>query len=300
MIPTKRGNIFCKKIYQASYEHNDPMILLHGGPAVPHDYLLPLAKAVKETPVILYDQIGCGASDKPELCDEFWSMRYFVDELKEVIKFFNVKEFHLYGHSWGAAICLAYVLGQSNVDCVNSLVLASPLISIPRWRDDSFELVNAMSDSSKKIFTELEEKKIFSGEEYAKASKEFVTRYLCRVDPWPECLIEALKKSGTESRYKIWGDQGPRYPNGLHKDLDFSERLKELSVPVLMTTGRFDSARPETILAYSKKIPKVEVHILENASHMPHLEEPARYDKILSDFINRNSKVPTFVPSSKL
>ena len=40
-----------------------PLLVLHGGPGVPHDYLLPLgALARAGRSVVFYDQLGCGGS----------------------------------------------------------------------------------------------------------------------------------------------------------------------------------------------------------------------------------------------
>src|SRR5205085_12561313 len=43
---------------------NTPILLLHGGPGVPSYYLNPLREISKERPVIFWDQLGCGRSDK--------------------------------------------------------------------------------------------------------------------------------------------------------------------------------------------------------------------------------------------
>src|SRR5215213_7298832 len=61
-----------------------PVLMLHGGPGVPHDYLESL-EALAETgrPVILYDQLGCGQSDRPD-DPELWSVALFLDELATV------------------------------------------------------------------------------------------------------------------------------------------------------------------------------------------------------------------------
>src|SRR5262245_38772201 len=42
-----------------------PLVALHGGPGFPSDYLSPLAKLGDERPVVFYDQLGCGKSDRP-------------------------------------------------------------------------------------------------------------------------------------------------------------------------------------------------------------------------------------------
>jgi pimeloyl-ACP methyl ester carboxylesterase len=47
-----------------------PIVVLHGGPGVPSDYLLPLSALAsdKRSPraVYFYDQLGCGLSDEPK------------------------------------------------------------------------------------------------------------------------------------------------------------------------------------------------------------------------------------------
>src|ERR1700674_3798824 len=43
-----------------------PLLLLHGGPGMGHNYLLPMKALADERPVIFYDQLGCGLSDAPE------------------------------------------------------------------------------------------------------------------------------------------------------------------------------------------------------------------------------------------
>jgi L-proline amide hydrolase len=43
-----------------------PLLVLHGGPGLPHNYLQDLAiLADTGRPVVFYDQLGCGKSDHP-------------------------------------------------------------------------------------------------------------------------------------------------------------------------------------------------------------------------------------------
>ena len=62
-IPVRGGRVW----YQVIGEGDAiPLLTLHGGPGVPHDYLETLDELVDERPVIFYDQLGCGRSDRPE------------------------------------------------------------------------------------------------------------------------------------------------------------------------------------------------------------------------------------------
>ncbi|KAJ1493594.1 hypothetical protein T484DRAFT_1767883 [Baffinella frigidus] len=53
-----------------------PLVVLHGGPGIPHDYLLPLAGLAESAggrAVFFYDQLGSGNSDSPQ-DEEFYSV----------------------------------------------------------------------------------------------------------------------------------------------------------------------------------------------------------------------------------
>src|SRR5712664_584759 len=110
-----------------------PLLTLHGGPGYPHDYLEPLEQLAGERPVIFYDQLGCGKSDKPDNL-ALWRVDRFVRELSEVRAALGLERLHLFGHSWGTMLAVDYLLaGGSAV----SLILASPALCIPRWLADA-------------------------------------------------------------------------------------------------------------------------------------------------------------------
>lgn len=84
----------------------ETVIVLHGGPAAAHDYLLPEWNALsKEARVVYYDQRGCGKSAKATC----YSWRGHVGDLKRVIsKVAKGKKVVLAGSSWGATLALLY------------------------------------------------------------------------------------------------------------------------------------------------------------------------------------------------
>jgi pimeloyl-ACP methyl ester carboxylesterase len=43
-----------------------PLLMLHGGPGAASDYLQPLDALADERPVVFYDQLGGGNSDRPD------------------------------------------------------------------------------------------------------------------------------------------------------------------------------------------------------------------------------------------
>lgn len=72
------GDLNCGKI---------PLITLHGGPGIPHDYLFPISLLLVDygIPVVMYDQIGCGRSTHfPDRMGDssFWKPELFVAEVR--------------------------------------------------------------------------------------------------------------------------------------------------------------------------------------------------------------------------
>jgi pimeloyl-ACP methyl ester carboxylesterase len=59
--------VWSKRIGALNGNDRYPVVLLHGGPGVPSDYLEPLERLAESgREVIVYDQLGCGRSDHPD------------------------------------------------------------------------------------------------------------------------------------------------------------------------------------------------------------------------------------------
>jgi pimeloyl-ACP methyl ester carboxylesterase len=79
-----------------------PLVVLHGGPGLTHDYLIPIADlAAAGRPVILYDQIGNGRSSKAsDKTNTFWTVDLMVAELANLLRHLGIADdFDLLGHS---------------------------------------------------------------------------------------------------------------------------------------------------------------------------------------------------------
>ncbi|WP_133274432.1 alpha/beta fold hydrolase [Hymenobacter radiodurans] len=86
-----------------------PLLLLHGGPGSGSGSFEGFVALADERPVILYDQLGCGKSDKPDN-PQLWTMERFVTELEQVIAALGYSKLHLLGHSWGGTLATEYLL----------------------------------------------------------------------------------------------------------------------------------------------------------------------------------------------
>src|SRR5262245_3201804 len=53
------------RTWQAGSGSGAPLIVVHGGPGLPHDYLENIGALEDERTVIFWDQLGCGQSQRP-------------------------------------------------------------------------------------------------------------------------------------------------------------------------------------------------------------------------------------------
>lgn len=117
-----------------------PLLLLHGGPGAPSAGFEPLddlAAGPEGRPVVRYDQVGCGRSDRPT-DPRLWRVETFVEELAAVREQLGLDRVHLLGHSWGGMLALEYLLTKP--EGVVSLTLSSSLSSTQLWCEEARRL----------------------------------------------------------------------------------------------------------------------------------------------------------------
>jgi proline-specific peptidase len=77
------------------------------------------------------------------------------------------------------------------------------------------------------------------------------------------------------------------YVTGVIKDWDIVERLGEIRVPTLVTSGRYDEATPAIAETVHRGIKGSQWVIFEQSGHMAHAEEPDRYIQVLNEFLSQ-------------
>lgn len=259
-----------------------PLLTLHGGPGYPHDYLEPLEQLADQRPVIFYDQLGCGQSDQPD-DRTLWRVDRFVRELAQVRQPLGLERMHLFGHSWGAMLAVDYLLAGGSV---NSLILASPPLSIPRWMADAAQLRKTLPADVQETLQHHEAAGTTNTLRYRAATIEYYRLYLCRMDPWPEPMNRSHEASSGAVYREMWGPS-ELYTTGNLRDYDRSGRLREIAVPTLYTCGRYDEATPQATAWYSSLTPAARMLVFERSAHMPHLEETDAYLAALRGFLDR-------------
>jgi proline iminopeptidase len=269
---------------EGSDKTKTPLLTLHGGPGMPGYYLAPLSKLADERPVIFYDQLGCGRSERPKDAS-LWHIERFVKELDSVRKALHLNQIHILGHSWGTMLAMEYM--KTNPKGVRSLILSGPAISVKKWLEDANKYRKELPRETQAILTKHEEAGTMDSKEYQDAVMIYYKQHLCRLDPWPPEMNATLKETGTNAYLTMWGPS-EFFATGNLKNYDGTAELKRIKPPVLFIAGKYDEASPETTMYYKSLLPRSSIVILENSSHAAMLEEPEKYMEAVRGFLHKH------------
>jgi len=196
----------------------------------------------------------------------------FLEQLEAVRDGLGLDQVHLLGTSWGGMLALEYAFTQP--EGLASLVLNSTPTSAPRWAEETLRLLADLPPG-------LDDKA---------AEEAFKRRHICRLDPEPGLLARARAKFGVQVYETMWG------PNeftvtGTLAEWDVVDRLGEIRVPTLVTSGRHDECTPTLVEPLHRGISGSEWVLFEESAHMPYLEEPERYLQVVGGFLDRVERV---------
>jgi L-proline amide hydrolase len=255
-----------------------PLVVLHGGPGMTHDYLRALADLFDDRRVVLYDQFGTGnSSHRPDWDAQEWTAGLFVEQLRELLAHLGFAEtggFHLLGHSWGGMLAQEFTFGRP--PGLASLILSDTSAS-------AAGIVESMAALLAPISAE-------EPDEQAQRNV-FFQRHVCRLDPTPDDLVRTYELVGQNPGVFVamMGPTGDA--TGTLHGWTGVPRLPEITVPTLVLAGEHDELQPVAWGPLAEHIPGVRTHLFAGASHVPYLESPDEYHAIVAPFLAEHDAV---------
>ena len=259
----------------------DPLLCLHGGPGSTHHYFAPLERLTEDgRAVVLYDQLGCGRSDRPVEID--WSLQVFLDELAALREQLGLERIHLLGTSWGGMLALEHAL--SGFSGLTSLVLSSTLASAAAWETEVTRLRDELPPDVRSVLAAAGRSGDYDSPEYERAEDVFNARHFYRGGAYPPELQRMLPERGRESYRAMWGPNEWTLTGAL-QGWDVRPRLHELDLPALVIRGRYDLSTESIAATLVRGLPHAREVVFEASSHTPVLEETERYLEVVGRFL---------------
>jgi proline iminopeptidase len=294
MIPvsTAKGtfNVWTKRIGD---NPGIKVLLLHGGPAVPHEYFECFESFFPQTAIefYYYDQLGAGNSDIPK-DTSLWNLPRFVEEVEQVRQALglNRDNFYLLGHSWGGILAMEYALKyQQNL---KGLIISNMMSSAPAYGRYAEEVLSkqmqpAVLDSIRAI----EARKDFANPRYMELLyPHYYEQHILRIPHarWPKPVLLAFDRMNSEIYTMM---QGPSEfgISGKLERWDRSADLKTINVPTLVIGATHDTMDPKHMEWMAGQLPNGEFLLCPNGSHMAFYDDQQTYFNGLITFLRRHA-----------
>jgi pimeloyl-ACP methyl ester carboxylesterase len=241
-----------------------PVIFLHAGIADSRMWEPQVAAFAEHFDVVRPEERGFGESELPAMR---WSA---VADLLQIMDALGLKPAHLVGCSMGASLAIDFALDHP--ERVSKLVLVGPGISganFGKKYPDLWADVKAADDAGDLVALNEAEMKLFLAG--PRRSVEAIEKRL-------RDLFLDMNATSMKSDF----DAAP------HDEIDppAVERLGEISAPALVVVG--DEDVPPVLDATEMLIEKVRgarKAVIRDAAHLPNLEHPEEFNRVVLDFL---------------
>jgi len=237
---------------------NKTIVLLHGLGASADRWseLLPL---LKDYNVIVPDIIGFGYSDKPLIHYDIPFFLKFLDEFFYKLKIINPIGI---GSSFGGQLILEYYF--RNKDFFKKMILISPAGTQERptlaLRQYTYSSLYPTRENTERAF------KMMSHSNH-KVNESLIKDFINR-------MKQPNAKHSFVSTLLA-----------LRKNSDLQDNIREIKIPTLVIWGKDDTTIPVENIEYFRDIPFVKTCIMDDCGHVPFVEKPIEFYKIIKKFI---------------
>jgi len=261
---------------------------LHGGPGAAHNYTISIGEMIAATgrPAILYDQIGCGlSSHMPDAPVEFWTPELFMEELTLLTEHLGIsKSFAIIGQSWGGMLGMQYATTPR--PGLKALIVADSPASMKIWSSEAEKLRALLPADVEAALKAAEAANDYTSESFQAAMNVYYERHVCRI-PFPQNVLDSFAQIEEDPTvYHTMNGPSEFLCIGTLKNWDIHDDLHKISVPTLLLNGAYDEATPGMVQEIHRRIPDVVWEMFPNSAHMPHVEEPERFSRVVNGFLD--------------
>jgi pimeloyl-ACP methyl ester carboxylesterase len=220
---------------------------------------------------ITYNHRGYPPSSAPE-DPEAYSQDLLVEDLRGLLRLLGIEGAHLVGFSMGASVVLNFALRYP--DACRSIVVAGAGTGSThreRFEQDVASIVELLNTRGMRAFADV----------YARNPSRVPFE---RKDPkgWAEFREQLGQHSAVGSALTMQGVQ-------LRRPTIFAlkEQFNQLRVPTLVLVGDEDEPCIEPSVFMKREIPSAGLEVFPQTGHTLNLEEPARFNQAVLDFLHR-------------
>lgn len=254
-------------LYYEEHGEGQPIVFLHGATAGLRYFEPQLTGLSNEFRTVAVDFRGHGRSEKTEVGHTFGQ---YARDVQAFLKQLELNQVVLVGWSMGALISWEYVhqFGTGRLQAIGDIDMEPSPIKRPDYEYGTYERAD-LQDAIEAI----QQDPIGLLEDQAKA---------------------LLKDSPARELRNLVLDEGSRTPPPIQGSLtfglsfipDYRDVLRSVDVPALVCAGADEKWRSVASVEYAAElIPNARFELFEESGHCITVEEPERFNRVLSDFV---------------
>lgn len=279
------------KLYVVTVGEGDPIIVIPGGPGGAHPGYRafdPLTE--KHHQIIYFDAFGRGKSDTAKNVSEY-TLQRDIDDIEGLRKALKLEQVTVLGHSYGGVVAQGYALKYPAH--LSHLILADTFHSFVMWQENDDNSNHEIKTNYPEIWDELmkvrEQGAVSSDQIHQDIYGKVPYGFLYAYDPGKFTGRGGKpypNPNNTKLYYQMVGKDGDFIVGSDIGTFDYRKQLKDLKMPVLIYTGRFDRvAVPWMAIKFKEYCPQAQFVIFEKSGHNPQVEEPEKTFEVINNFL---------------
>jgi len=255
--------LFTKKIGSG-----DPVLFLHGGPGLFHDYLVPPFRQLSSNhELVFFDQRGSGASSalnsNQPIC-----INDFIADIESIRQSLNFSTMTLIGHSWGGLLAVLYAVNFGRY--LKSMILVDPAPG-----NSSFDKVGRNTMQNRLTVDDKEEiNSIMQTNPLEKREMDAINRFV-QINEKPRYFDQSYISKNK-----------PTFTFDTLTKLDIYQRIQGLDTKTLVIHGDYDPIPVKSSRKYSEMLTNSSFQLLKDCGHFPFIEKKEETLSSIVDFLN--------------
>lgn len=263
-------NVNGAELFYESIGSGAPVLIMHGGLGLSHDYMRPYFDTLQAAnTVVYYDHFGNGRSEKP---DDYAEMNFerLTSDAAELMSALGHESFTLIGHSYGGFIAQEFAANYQ--DRLDGLVLID---TVPAF---DYQPMVTGPEANMAAFGKLFSQPMAENDDWRETWKPVVELYFHQWDPEVGAELDAR----TQYEYRAWNASG-----ALLGSFNTLEKLPNINTRTLVIAGRHDGITPADAGAarIADLLPNAALMIFENSGHYPFIEEEEAFFEALTGWL---------------
>lgn len=261
----------------------EPIVVLHGGPGLFHNYLVSsFEKLAEQYQIIFYDQRGSGKTAFPTDTASI-TVENFVADLEAIRQHLKIEKMNLTGHSWGAILAINYAKQFPNN--LNKLILIAPAPANTEYFDQMFRnMQNKRKDEDIKEMV-----KIMSSKDFDDRNPDAVLQAIKigdKVNLADQSKIDELYANMT---FTAASANNMLLVNSIMEknffNYNITENMNLITCPTLIVLGDLDNVPFASAQLLQDNLQNARLEVLKSAGHYPFFEAQKDFNFAIESFI---------------